>query len=154
MYSFFSNVAHHFEQFLLFVLFHLKCMSKKICFSIICIMVNPLPSIVLTKLLTEVLTLYEYVLHVIEVSHSDFGALGLQISVSTDEESRSPVLFWGSGVFVGFFNCHVSTEKHFLCKAAEYPVDVPNCVWSHLNLFPIKVIIFVGKFIFLSICLN
>lgn len=66
-------------------------------------MVNPLPSIVLTELLTEVLTLYEYVLHVIEVSHSDFGALGLQISVSTDEESRSPVLFWGSGVFVGFF---------------------------------------------------
>lgn len=56
-------------------------------------MVNPLPSIVLTELLTEVLTLYEYVLHVIEVSHSDFGALGLQISVSTDEESRSPVLF-------------------------------------------------------------
>lgn len=63
--------AHHFGQFPLFVLFHLKCVFKKISL-MICIMLNCLQSVVL-KLLREVLTLCEHVLHV-EVSHSELGA--------------------------------------------------------------------------------
>lgn len=57
----------------------------------ICIMLNLPQSIVLTKLLTEVLTLYDYVLR-IRISHSESGALLLQISLSTQGESRSAIL--------------------------------------------------------------
>jgi len=56
----------------------------------ICIMLNPPQSIVLTKLLTEVLTLYDYVLHITEVSRSEFGALLLQISFCQPRECPDP----------------------------------------------------------------
>lgn len=109
-------------------------------------MLNPPQSIVLTKLLTEVLTLYDYVLHVLRSAilssvpfYCKFHFVN-RGSVQIRDPFPETVLW-----IVGFLSVCVY-RKHVLCGAATCPVNIPNRRWGPLHLLSIKLSIFVGKF--------
>lgn len=71
----------------------------------ICIMLNPPQSVVLTELLTEALTPYEYVLHVRRSAILNLVPFYCKFRYVIWERPRSTVLFWGNGMVCGIFKC-------------------------------------------------
>lgn len=106
----------------------------------ICIMLNLPQSIVLTKLLTEVLTLYDYVLR-IRISHSESGALLLQISFCQPRESPDPRSFPENGAVCGVLSVCVYREAcplesgHVCRKHTKLYVEFLTWVFYQINHF-------------------
>lgn len=134
-----------------YLCFHLKNMFLKIFFSMICIMLNRPQSLVVLKLLMEVATLWICAAY-IEVSHSELGALLLQVSVCRLRGCPGPRPSSERGGLWDFY-VRVSTEKHCLCGAASLSSKHTKSYVKLLNFLP-KLIIFVGKFSFFWACVR
>lgn len=96
-------------------------------------MLNPPQSLVLTKLLMEVLTLCDLVLLILRsaVLHSVPSDGEFRFVNRGRVRSHDPFLqkvAW----FVGFLSVCVFTEKHVLCRVATYPVNIPNCTVTRI----------------------